>query len=79
MVDKGKISETEGKKLVDEWIEKAETAREHFQDRVKEMSQQFGFAEKSDEEELARLKKKVTELEVKLGKPHHATKKAVAV
>ena len=31
LVEKGKISGTEGKKLVDEWIEKADTAKEEFE------------------------------------------------
>ena len=81
LVDKGKISGTEGKKLVDEWIEKAETAKEEFELRVKELSQKVGVSERSEEEELEKLRKKVSDLESKLGKTPHATKreKAAAV
>src|ERR1043165_2438740 len=68
LVDKGKISGTEGKKLVDEWSEKAETAKQEFEQRVKELSQKMGFSEKSDEEDLEKLRRKVADLESKLGK-----------
>src|SRR6185436_3412021 len=75
LVDKGKISGTEGKKLVDEWIEKAETAKEEFEVRVKELSQKVGVSERSDEDELDKLKRKVTDLETKLGKTPSTHKK----
>jgi len=79
LVDKGKISGTEGKKLVDEWIEKAETAKDEFEQRVKELSQKIGVAERSDEDELDKLKRKVTDLETKLGKTPHSAKKEKAM
>ena len=75
LVDKGKISGTEGKKLVDEWIEKAETAKDEFEQRVKELSQKVGVSERSDEDELDKLKRKVTDLETKLGKTPQSAKK----
>ena len=75
LVDKGKISGTEGKKLVDEWSEKAETAREEFEQRVKELSQKVGFSERSDDDELDKLRKKVSDLETKLGKTPSSQKR----
>lgn len=78
LVDKGKISGTEGKKLVDEWTEKAETAKEEFEQRVKELSQKIGFTERSDEDELEKLRKKVADLEAKLGKTPHTVKREKA-
>lgn len=78
LVEKGKISSTEGKKLVDEWIEKADTAKEDFEDKFHEVSQKFGFVEKSDEEELEELRTRVADLEVKLGKTKTTGKKAEA-
>ena len=75
LVDKGNISSTEGKKLVDEWFEKAETAKEEFEHRVKEISQKFGVTEKNEEEELEVMRKRVADLEAKLGKTHTTTSK----
>ena len=77
LVAKGKISSTEGKKLVDEWFEKAESAREEFEDKVQEFSQKVGFSEKSEETELEDLRSKVADLEAKLGK-NKTSKKAAA-
>lgn len=78
LVDKGKISNTEAKKLVDEWIEKAETAKQEFEQRTKELSQKLGFTEKSEEDELEKLRRKVADLETKLGKTPHVVKKEKA-
>ena len=60
---------TEGKKMVDEWLEKAENAKEEFETRVKELSTKVGITEKDDEAELSELRGKVADLEAKLGKP----------
>ena len=78
LVNKGSISSTEGKKLVDEWFEKAETAKEEFEHRVKEISQKLGVSEKNEEEELEQMRKRVADLEAKLGKTHHTSKKEKA-
>lgn len=75
LVDKGKISSTEGKKLVDEWFEKAESAKSEFEHRVKEISNKLGVTEKNEEEELEQMRKRVADLEAKLGKTHHTTTK----
>ena len=77
LVEKGKISSTEGKKMVDEWIEKADTAKEDFEDKFQEVSQKLGFTEKNDEEELEVLRDRVSDLEAKLGKTK-TSKKAEA-
>jgi polyhydroxyalkanoate synthesis regulator phasin len=80
LVDKGNISSTEGKKLVDEWFEKAETAKQEFEHRVKEISQRLGVTEKNEEEELEQMRKRVADLESKLGKSHSTKReKASAV
>jgi len=78
LVEKGKISSTEGKKLVDDWIERTETAKEEFEERVNEVSQKFGFSEKNDEAELEDLRNKVADLEAKLGKTKATKEKAAA-
>ena len=78
LVDKGSISSTEGKKLVDEWFEKAETAKEEFEHRVREISQRFGVTEKNEEEELEQMRKRGADLEAKLGKSHSSSKREKA-
>lgn len=76
LVEKGKISSTEGKKLVDEWIEKAETAKEELQEKYKNISQKVGLTERNDEEELEVLRKRVADLESKMGKAPKSKKEA---
>jgi len=74
LVKKGKISAEEGKKLVDEFIAKSETKASDFEGKVKEFTSKF--KKKTEEEELEELKKKVAELEAKLGKAKPAPKAA---
>jgi len=64
LVEKGKISDKEGKKLVDEFFEKTHKAKDELEKNFNSISEKFGFA-KSEEEELERLKKRVKELEAK--------------
>lgn len=64
LVEKGKISDKEGKKLVDEFFEKTHKAKDELEKNFNSISERFGFA-KNEEEELERLKKRVKELEAK--------------
>lgn len=68
LVSKGKISEVEGKKLVDELFEKTEARKQEFEAKFKEVKEKVGITKKSDEEVLAELKQKVADLESKVGK-----------
>jgi polyhydroxyalkanoate synthesis regulator phasin len=77
LVAKGKISEAEGKKMVDDLFEKTENAKTEFEAKYKEVKERVGITKKSDDEVLAELKQKVADLESKVGKPA-AAKKPVA-
>ena len=67
LVKKGKISETEGKKLVDEFLDKAEKGKKDLEKRYDALTEKLGL-NNSEEAELDKLKKKVSDLESKLGK-----------
>jgi len=75
LVKKGKISETEGKKLVDEFLDKADKGKKDLEKRYEALTERLGV-NKSEEVELEKLKKKVSDLESKLGK--EKTAKAAA-
>lgn len=68
LVEKGRISEVEGKKLVDELFEKTEARKEEFEAKYQEIKEKVGIVQKSDEQVLAELKQKVADLESKVGK-----------
>lgn len=68
LVEKGRISEVEGKKLVDDLFEKTEARKEEFEAKYQEIKEKVGLVKKSDEEVLAELKQKVADLESKVGK-----------
>lgn len=75
LVKKGKISETEGKKLVDEFLDKADKGKKDLEKRYEALTERLGVNQ-SEEAELEKLKKKVSDLESKLGK--EKTAKATA-
>ncbi|MEL6593792.1 MAG: hypothetical protein AAFQ68_27065 [Bacteroidota bacterium] len=67
MVGDGKLSEEEGKKLVDNFMENAETRKEEFESKLKEAAE--GIVEKFSlptKGEYETLLKRVEELEAKL-------------
>lgn len=66
LVDKGTISSTEGKKMVDEFLERTEERKEEFEAKFTELKDKLGIIKKTGEEELEDLKKKVSDLEAKL-------------
>ena len=68
LVEKGRISEVEGKKLVDELFEKTEARKEEFEAKYNEIKEKVGIVKKTEEEILAELKQQVADLESKLGK-----------
>jgi polyhydroxyalkanoate synthesis regulator phasin len=76
LIAKGQISESEGKKMVDDLFEKTENAKVEFENKYKDLKERVGITKKSDDEVLAELKQKVADLESKVGKP--AAKKATA-
>ena len=65
LVKKGKVTDTEAKKLVEEFLDKTETRKEDFEDRFKTFVEKLGYTRNSDVEEL---RQRVEELESQLGK-----------
>lgn len=78
LIEKGKISDVEGKKLVDDLFEKTEARKEEFESKYNEMKEKVGITKKSEEEVLAELKAKVADLESKMGKSSTTTTKKAA-
>ena len=78
LIEKGKISDVEGKKMVDELFEKTEARKEEFEAKYAEIKEKVGIVKKTEEEILADLKSKVADLESKIGKPAAKTTKAKA-
>lgn len=77
LVKKGKVSDTEAKKLIEEFLDKTETKKEDFEDRFQTFVEKLGYTRNSDVEEL---RKRVEDLEAQLGKSKAAstTKKSTA-
>jgi len=74
LVESGKISSTEGKKLVDEFLDKTEKRKEDFEAKFKELKEKVGITKKTEEEELDELRKKVADLEAKVKAEKHTAK-----
>ena len=87
LVEKGKISDTEGKKIIEDFFKSTESKKDDFESKLKSLgdsvSSKFEFL-KGNDDEVEALKKKIEELEVKLAKAttpvakKAATKKSVA-
>jgi len=69
LVSKKKLSTEEGRKIVDDVLSKTESKREEFEKQVKKIGEElvnkFDFAKSN---ELEALKRRVEELEMRLGK-----------
>lgn len=81
LVEKGKISDTEGKKIIEEFFKSTESKKDDFEAKMKSLgdniSSKFDFLKKEDDE-VATLKNRIEELEAKLKKASTAKKKPVA-
>jgi polyhydroxyalkanoate synthesis regulator phasin len=68
LVKKGKLSDKEGKKIVDDFFKKTEQKKEEFEEKFKstteEIVSRFNYAKQADVEALA---KRVAKLEKELG------------
>jgi polyhydroxyalkanoate synthesis regulator phasin len=62
LVEKGKTSDSEAKKVVDEFISKTEKTYGEFETKFNEIVEKFGYAKTS---EVTELKKRLEELEGK--------------
>ncbi len=81
LVEKGKISDTEGKKIIEEFFKSTESKKDDFESKMKSLgdniSSKFDFLKKEDDE-VATLKNRIEELESKLKKASTTKKKPVA-
>ena len=67
MVDNNKISAEEGKEKVDEFFEKTKNKMEEFENKFNGVAEKLDFS-KNNNDELESLRKKVADLEAKVGK-----------
>ncbi|MEO0896598.1 MAG: hypothetical protein AAFY71_09385 [Bacteroidota bacterium] len=67
LVGKGKLSENEGKKILDDFFDSTEAKKDEFESKLKEAADQamekFNFVSKTEVDEL---KEKIAELESKI-------------
>jgi polyhydroxyalkanoate synthesis regulator phasin len=70
LVEKGMISDTEGKKIISDFIESTEEKRKEFEDKIKsasdKLTSKFDFLNK--DKEIDSLKEQISQLEIKLAK-----------
>ena len=67
MVENNKISSEEGKEKVDEFFEKTKNKLEEFEKKFNSVAERLDFS-KNNDDELDSLRKKVADLESKIGK-----------
>ncbi len=79
LVEKGKISDTEGKRIMDDFFKSTENTKEEFETKWKKLndslSSKFDFTNKKESEEVKVLKSRIEDLEKRLAA---ATKKVNA-
>lgn len=82
LVEKGKISDTEGKKIIDDIFKTTESTVEEIETKVKTMtdklSSAFDFNGKKEEKLVTSLEKKIAELEKELAEAKKAATKTPA-
>lgn len=70
LVEKGKISDTEGKKIIDDIFKTTESTKEEIEAKVKTMTDKlsatFDFKGKKEDKHVVSLEKKIAELEREL-------------
>ncbi|CAG5077638.1 phasin family protein [Parvicella tangerina] len=82
LVEKGKISDTEGKKIIDDIFKTTESTIEEFETKVKSMTDKinatFDFKGKKEDKVVVSLEKKIAELERELAEAKKATQAKAA-
>ncbi len=70
LVEKGKISDTEGKKIMDDFFKSTENTKDEFESKWNKLSEtltsKFDLKKNKEDNEVESLKKKIAELESKL-------------
>ena len=78
LVEKGKMFDTEGKKIIEDFFKSTESKKDDFESKMKSLgdniSSKFDFLKKEDDE-VNTLKRRIEELEAKLKKANIAKKK----
>jgi len=78
LIDEGKISIKEGKKIADDFVDNAETKKDElegqFEKVISKLVNNFSFA---DKDEIAKLEKRIVKLEKELKKTKTTVKKVV--
>jgi len=78
LVEKGRISDTEGKKIMDDFFKTTENTKEEFETKWKKLNDtltsKFDFINSKESDEVKVLKSRIADLEEKLAK---STKKVV--
>lgn len=81
LVEKGKISDTEGRRILDEVVKNTENTKEEVENKLKmlsdKISSSFEFLKK-DNSQVDALKKRIEELEKELATAKKATPKSTA-
>lgn len=79
LVEKGRISDTEGKKIMDDFFKTTENTKEEFETKWKKLNDtltsKFDFINSKESDEVKVLKSRIADLEEKLAK---STKKVAA-
>lgn len=69
LVEKGKLSEEEGKKMLDEFISDADAKKQEYEGKVKDLvDKALNKLDLSSREEVEKLNARIAELEEKLAK-----------
>jgi polyhydroxyalkanoate synthesis regulator phasin len=69
LVEKGKLTEEEGKKMLDEFVSDAESKKNEFEGKVKDLvDKALGKLDLSTREEVEHLNARIADLEEKLAK-----------
>ncbi len=80
LVEKGKISDTEGKRIIDEIFKTTENTKEEIDNKVKSITDKitstFDFKGKKDTKVVDALQKKISDLEKQLAEAKKAAKPA---
>jgi len=78
LVEKGMISDTEGKKIISDFIESTEEKRKEFEDKIKsasdKLTSKFDFLNK--DKEIDSLKEQISKLEIQLANTNKKVAKA---
>jgi polyhydroxyalkanoate synthesis regulator phasin len=82
LVEKGKISDTEGKRIIDEIFKTTENTKEEIDNKVKTITDKitstFDFKGKKDTQVVDALQKKIADLEKQLSEAKKAAKTTVS-